>query len=420
MFGHSSTADAKNNPGFMTVGNRESKARRIDAILQDYSGNKIEGKDILDVGCGSGAIADYFAAKNQVTGIDVVDQRTEEFKMGRFKFLQLDGPILPFRDESFDIVISNHVLAYIKDKDSHFRELARILRPGGIIYIATPNRYFPIDPHYKFPLLHYLPASIYNWIMKKIGLYREDVFFTSLTEISQKLVPLEFKIKDFTYEWFSHEFKPDPVKKLLEKVVKNPWASPTAAGFSGDFIQIDKPYLKLIGTKYLLVDRNVEEVLIKKAGDKIDEWNIHRLEDGISVFERKEPIKGAYFVPKLSSSPDEAVYSVDFDVKIVSTQEVKVTTQAPTNGLVVLPLYVNADWHAYKNGVSVPIHKYQNVLAAVEADGPATITIQYLPKFLMPGMLLTLLGVIILAVSALLFKFGKFRFGMGHSFRGDT
>jgi hypothetical protein len=39
-------------------------------------------------------------------------------------------------------------------------EMARVLRPGGIIFFSGPNKLFPIEPHYYLPFLHWLPGAV--------------------------------------------------------------------------------------------------------------------------------------------------------------------------------------------------------------------------------------------------------------------
>jgi len=152
--------------GFASTADRERKARKIEAVVADFMGQgAIAQWHILDIGCGSGHIAAYFAPRNRVTACDVVDQVTTPDR-ACFELVIAETAQLPFADRSFDLILSNHVIAYLRDPQRHVREIARLLKPGGVAYVATPNRYFPFEPHTKTPLVHWLPGPLYRWVMR--------------------------------------------------------------------------------------------------------------------------------------------------------------------------------------------------------------------------------------------------------------
>ena len=121
---------------------RFKKARSINAVLTDHVGSAIKGQQVLDIGCGNGGIAEYFAEHNEVAGVDVADQRKTAEDC--FEFHQVNDEKLPFDDDSFDIVISNHVIEHVGDQELHLTEIRRVLKPGGCAYFATPNKSSPI------------------------------------------------------------------------------------------------------------------------------------------------------------------------------------------------------------------------------------------------------------------------------------
>jgi SAM-dependent methyltransferase len=80
--------------------------------------------------------------------------------------IRADGCRLPFADQSFDIVYSNSVIEHLADL-AHVDRMAReIRRVGRRYYVQTPNRSFPIEPHYLAPMVHYLPAA---WQRRLVG-----------------------------------------------------------------------------------------------------------------------------------------------------------------------------------------------------------------------------------------------------------
>jgi SAM-dependent methyltransferase len=122
---------------------RLPKALMIDAIVEAHLGRPVTGMDLLDIGCGNGGISRYFAGReNRVASVDVQDRR--KGRAEPFLFKLVDSPILPFDNGSFDIVLSHHVIEHLPDQSLHLQEIHRVLRPGGVCYMATPNRTSPI------------------------------------------------------------------------------------------------------------------------------------------------------------------------------------------------------------------------------------------------------------------------------------
>lgn len=121
---------------------RSQKARTIEAVLADFRGGPIEALRTLDIGSGNGGISEHFARNNRHSAVDVADQRTSG--SDSYDFHVVGNELLPFNDKTFDIVISNHVIEHVSDQSLHLAEIHRVLRSGGCVYLATPNRSSPI------------------------------------------------------------------------------------------------------------------------------------------------------------------------------------------------------------------------------------------------------------------------------------
>ncbi|NLC70903.1 MAG: class I SAM-dependent methyltransferase [Desulfuromonadaceae bacterium] len=110
------------------------------------------GERILDAGCGTGIFTtDFLAAGAEVVGMDISAAmlQTAARKATRISkekdFLAVKGNILdlPFLDGTFDKVISNTALEFIAEGNEAVGELFRVLKPGGLLVIATLNRLSP-------------------------------------------------------------------------------------------------------------------------------------------------------------------------------------------------------------------------------------------------------------------------------------
>ena len=135
---------------------RESKARRIERIVREAAGD-LARSDVLDIGTGAGHIASYLRPRvRSLLSIDVVDERVAR----DFEFQLVDSERLPLADGSMDIVVSNHVIEHVEDQRLHLREIRRVLRARGVCYLATPNRFAVLEPHFRLPLLSWMPAGM--------------------------------------------------------------------------------------------------------------------------------------------------------------------------------------------------------------------------------------------------------------------
>jgi ubiquinone/menaquinone biosynthesis C-methylase UbiE len=144
---------------------REQKARSIAERLIPVVGD-LSAKDMLDVGTGSGTIASYFVGRvRHLESVDVVDERVDH----DFPFRQIESEHLPFDSESFDVVVSNHVIEHTDDQQLHLQEIARVMRPGGVCYLAAPNRYALIEPHFRLPLLAWLSPALRDAYVRLAG-----------------------------------------------------------------------------------------------------------------------------------------------------------------------------------------------------------------------------------------------------------
>lgn len=95
----------------------------------------------LVVGCGSGREAAVLAAdlEASIVGVDLVTNFSPE-AMAWADLRYGDATALDFPDASFDVLFSYHVLEHIPATDQALAEMHRVLRPGGVFCIGTPNR----------------------------------------------------------------------------------------------------------------------------------------------------------------------------------------------------------------------------------------------------------------------------------------
>lgn len=118
--------------GFLAPGGRESVLRCVDGV-------DLDGRKVLDIGCGLGG-ADLVLAKESgaiMTGVDVEPGLIERARRNAsaagvaIDYRTVEPGPLDFEDESFDHVFTHAAIIHVPDKAAMFSEIHRVLRPGG-------------------------------------------------------------------------------------------------------------------------------------------------------------------------------------------------------------------------------------------------------------------------------------------------
>lgn len=132
----------------------------------------------LDFGCADGGYDQELLARglDAISGVDVEESRIAEAKrrdLPNANYTVFDGMTLPFEDASLDGVFMNEVYEHVADERRTLSEISRVLKPGGVLVLISPNRWFPVEGHTVHigsreigpaPLVPWLPVPITrNW-----------------------------------------------------------------------------------------------------------------------------------------------------------------------------------------------------------------------------------------------------------------
>jgi ubiquinone/menaquinone biosynthesis C-methylase UbiE len=102
------------------------------------------GSKILDAGCGGGDITRPLAGKYNLTGVDI-EARSVEYcrrqapRGGKARYVRADLAKMPLPSNHFDAVVFCNAIEHLFDPDPVVKELARVLKPGGILLCTTEN-----------------------------------------------------------------------------------------------------------------------------------------------------------------------------------------------------------------------------------------------------------------------------------------
>jgi len=122
---------------------KEAYLNSFEKDWWDYGLTDLTGKDVLDVGAGTGRLSvTLFRRGAKVTALDVSVKMLERLhkKSPTINIVEGDAENLPFESESFDLVTTAFVVVHLKDPSIFFKEAERVLRSGGELIITNINQ----------------------------------------------------------------------------------------------------------------------------------------------------------------------------------------------------------------------------------------------------------------------------------------
>jgi 2-polyprenyl-3-methyl-5-hydroxy-6-metoxy-1,4-benzoquinol methylase len=140
--------------------------RRLQVVFETLLPESLGGCCLLDAGSGTGWFS--MRAKERgacVISLDIGPNLLQEVgKKCRSERVQGSICVLPFADATFDVVVSSEVIEHVPNPHQAFHELGRVLKPGGLLALTTPNRLW----HFAISLANWMGARPYegyeNWV----------------------------------------------------------------------------------------------------------------------------------------------------------------------------------------------------------------------------------------------------------------
>jgi len=167
------------------------------------------GGVMLDLGCGNGAQTLLFSEDfSEIVGVDIINRHLLDFRerlrrearAERVLPVLYDGCRLPVRTASIDYVISFEVLEHVEDEGRVLSELARIVKPGGVLVMTVPNRWWVFETHgADLPLLPWNRVPFFGWLPRRIHDRYARARNYSRPEIVRKLSSAGFTVTQGVY-----------------------------------------------------------------------------------------------------------------------------------------------------------------------------------------------------------------------------
>jgi ubiquinone/menaquinone biosynthesis C-methylase UbiE len=112
----------------------------IDDLEIDFLARFARGRDVLEVGCGTGILLGRIREFAQTArGADLSPGMLDRARARGLDVVEASATMLPFEDASFDVACSFKVLPHVRDIGGALREMARVVRPGGVVVAEFYN-----------------------------------------------------------------------------------------------------------------------------------------------------------------------------------------------------------------------------------------------------------------------------------------
>lgn len=239
--------------------------------LKDFANNN---SVILDAGCGnSGILTEFKSIVKLIIGVDTNKKLLEENQIVNKK-INANLENIPLDENSIEIVVSEFVLEHLQNPEDVFKEISRILKPGGVFIFLTPNILNPIMAFSKI-----LPYSIHKLLRLKLFKKEEETHRTYYRANSYRKLLKLGKLAGFQDCEISKAGNPDYlgfckplvlIAIIFEKIIDNKFLNIFKMYFVGCFIKktIENQAKK---TNYLL---EAPEIILPKDLEKIEKiWD---------------------------------------------------------------------------------------------------------------------------------------------------
>ena len=237
------------DPDAITAYERDTWSRCADDYIDTFAGITGEtvplliesagirsGSQVLEIGSGPGHVADMMVQAGAiVTGVDFSSNMVEvaQSRFPGITFRKADAEQLPFDAESFDAVVANFVVHHLARPETAFREINRVLKPGGSFAFAVwgaPEEQSSIGAFFGAVMAHHdlaeLPHGplfgvtercVYEPLLTQAGLQDCQL---SMHEVTWKADSLEPVLKGF-WDWGNMAALPEDTQEKIRESTRD-------------------------------------------------------------------------------------------------------------------------------------------------------------------------------------------------------
>lgn len=199
-----------------------ASARETIAMVDGELG-QLAPKQVLEIGSSTGVncfalqerypTADVVGLEPEAEAIKVAEQLAEAQKDERPRFICGTGESIPLPSQSIDLIICSTVIEHVYDVEQVISEIARVLRPGGSLYLAAPNYVWPQEPHLQIWCIPILGKGLMRLAARLQGKKDQIGFLDHLQLVTPRRIERAFKTFGLSY----HNYTKIKVARILAR-----------------------------------------------------------------------------------------------------------------------------------------------------------------------------------------------------------
>ena len=148
----------------VSLWSRERKLRLFLELYDPGPETTVVDVGVTDAPFGAGSTDNFFEAlypwPERITAVGRTELDRFAAAFPKVRAVRADGRELPFADGEFELGFSNAVVEHVGGgREGQRRFVGELCRVARRVFVTTPNRWFPLDPHTLLPFVHWLPPG---------------------------------------------------------------------------------------------------------------------------------------------------------------------------------------------------------------------------------------------------------------------
>lgn len=163
---------------------RRSRERKLRLFLESFRPGP--QTSVLDLGVTDAGYGGTYGTDNffeaaypwpgRITAVGVTELERFGAAFPQVRRVVADGRDLPFADGEFELGFSNAVVEHVGGRDDQRAFVHELCRVARRVFVTTPNRWFPLEVHTLYPLVHWLPRGLQPGALDEIELLGPRAF----------------------------------------------------------------------------------------------------------------------------------------------------------------------------------------------------------------------------------------------------